>query len=166
MTKARKGKPPERSDVALDLDRLYIRHQFRKISPPISEAKLHGATLRLNRLLGKLGRVSLLPPGFLDFRPLPSPARFRVPPRQDLRSCIHIARRAAHGKGEPLVPGSTATVGIRVMPSGQLLDCSPEFKQPSRCGPRCPSADHRPRLLAANRPASALRRCLVLAGVA
>jgi hypothetical protein len=53
--------------------------------------------------------------------------------RQDLRSCIHIARRAAGGNGGPIVADSSATIGIRVMPSGQLLDCTPGFKEPSRC---------------------------------
>ena len=50
---------------------------------------------------------------------------------QDLRSCIHIARRAAEGAGGPLVAGASAAVGIRVLPSGQLLDCSPGFEEPS-----------------------------------
>jgi hypothetical protein len=29
------------------------------------------------------------------------------------------------------VAGSSAAVGIRVLPSGQLLDCSPGFEEPS-----------------------------------
>ena len=61
---------------------------------------------------------------------------------QDLRSCIHITRRTAGGAGGPLVAGSTAAVAIRLMPSGQLLDCSHGFKEPSRCVSRLPRAGH------------------------
>ncbi len=56
---------------------------------------------------------------------------------QDLRSCIHIVNQGAStsgGLGHELfkpIAGKTTSLGIRLLPSGILLDCTTNFDSPA-----------------------------------